>query len=99
MSEGPEQAAFLAETADAIRGLTKNVVRDVLEIGRRLTQAKERVGHGNWLPWLEREFGWMDKTAEKWMNVYALSLKFELWFEYRSSAERPLRARREINAR
>jgi hypothetical protein len=33
---------------------------------------------GPWLSWLDREFGWVDKTAEKWMNVYKLSLKFEV---------------------
>jgi Protein of unknown function (DUF3102) len=69
-----EQAAFLAETADAIRVLAQ----DIVELGRLLTQAKARVGHGDWLRWLEREFGWTAKTAEKWMNVYSLSLKFEL---------------------
>jgi hypothetical protein len=29
------------------------------------------------LPWLDREFGWSDETARKWMNVYELSLKFQ----------------------
>jgi Protein of unknown function (DUF3102) len=68
----------LAEHAKAIRALGKRAVADIIEIGRRLTEAKAIAGHGNWLPWLEREFGWTDKTAEKWMHVYALSLKFEL---------------------
>jgi len=32
-------------------------IRDIIEIGRRLTDAKAIAGHGNWLPWLEKEFG------------------------------------------
>src|SRR5262249_172303 len=30
-------------------------------------------GHGNWLPWLNREFGWTDDTALNFMRVYELS--------------------------
>jgi Protein of unknown function (DUF3102) len=32
-------------------------IRDIIEIGRRLTDAKAIAGHGNWLPWSEKEFG------------------------------------------
>jgi Protein of unknown function (DUF3102) len=65
--------AFLAETAVAIRRLAKNVVRDVVEIGRRLTEAKARCGHGNWLPWLKREFDWSERTARRFTGVYEMS--------------------------
>jgi hypothetical protein len=64
---------FLTETADAIRRLAKNVVRDVVDIGRRLTEAKARCGHGNWLQWLKREFDWSERTARHFMGVYELS--------------------------
>src|SRR5262249_23157773 len=33
--------------------------------------------HGNWLSWLECEFGWTEKTAENYINVYKFSGKFE----------------------
>jgi len=55
--EVPE-AEFLAEKAGAIRALAKNVVRDVIEIGRHLSETKDRVGHGKYLQWIEREFEW-----------------------------------------
>jgi hypothetical protein len=42
-----------------------------------LTECKRICGHGNWLPWLEQEFGWTDKTAENFINVYKLASKFE----------------------
>src|SRR5262245_16447502 len=67
----------LAEHAAEIRLLGKRVVADVIEIGRHLTEAKELVGHGNWLAWLDREFGWTDKTAERFMSVHALAGKFD----------------------
>lgn len=60
----------LAEHAAVIRALGKRVVADIIEIGRRLTDAKRIAGHGNWLPWLEREFGWTEMTAQRFMQVH-----------------------------
>jgi N6-adenosine-specific RNA methylase IME4 len=65
----PTQPA-LAEHAAEIRRLGTRVFGDLLEIGRRLTECKRIAGHGNWLPWLEREFGWSADTAENYLLVY-----------------------------
>jgi len=69
---------IIAEHAEAIRSLGKRVVADVIEIGRRLTECKKLLGHGNWLPWLNREFGWSEDTALNFMRVdgFAKSRKF-----------------------
>jgi hypothetical protein len=65
----------LAENANVIRTLGRRTVEGVIEIGRRLTESKKLCGHGNWLPWLEREFGWgKDQTARNFMKVYEMSL-------------------------
>lgn len=61
----------LAEHAAVIRALGKRVVGDIIEIGRRLAAAKEIAGHGGWLPWIEREFGWQERTAQRYINVYS----------------------------
>lgn len=63
---------FLAERAGAIRALGKRMVKDIIEIGRLLTECKDRLGHGNWLPWLDTEFGWSPLTAQRFMQVAAL---------------------------
>ena len=67
----------LAEHVAEIRRLGKRVVGDVVEIGRRLTECKEIVGHGRWLGWLNAEFGWSDRTALNFMRVYAMATKSE----------------------
>jgi hypothetical protein len=59
----------LAEHAEVIRALGKRAVHDIIEIGRRLIEAKELAGHGGWLPWLEREFGWDERTAQRFISV------------------------------
>jgi hypothetical protein len=63
--------------ADAIRDLLKKSVENVIAIGRRLTEAKDLVSHGCWLPWLDTEFGWHIKTARRYMQLYELSLKWD----------------------
>lgn len=60
----------LAQNAEAIRTLGRRTVEGVIEIGRRLTESKKLCGRGNWLPWLEREFGWSRQTADNFINVY-----------------------------
>ena len=42
LTDGLPDENFLAEKASAIRSLAKNVMRDVVEIGRHLSEAKER---------------------------------------------------------
>jgi Protein of unknown function (DUF3102) len=72
-ADAPSSAAadpILAEHAAAIRALRSRIVSDVAEIGRRLSEVKARVGHGQWLPWLDREFGWTDHTALNFMRVH-----------------------------
>jgi hypothetical protein len=73
---------ILADHVSAIRVLGKRVVGDIIEIGRRLIEAKRIVGHGNWLTWLEREFGWSDDTAERFMAINRLQGKIPQLAEY-----------------
>ena len=41
-----------------------------IEIGRRLTEAKELLKHGEWLPWLERETSFSDRHAQRYMQLF-----------------------------
>ena len=63
----------LAEHAESIRKLSRRVIADVIEIGRRLSECKRLLGHGNWLPWLRQEFSWSERTARNFIAVYELS--------------------------
>jgi hypothetical protein len=73
---------ILVEHADAIRTLGKQTIANIIEIGRHLTEAKKIAGHGNWLPWLEREFGWSDDTAERFIRLAALAHQIPQVAEY-----------------
>ena len=41
-----------------------------IEIGRRLVEAKELLEHGEWLPWLERETEFSDRSAQRYMKLF-----------------------------
>jgi len=49
--------------------------RDIIEIGRRLIDAKGIAGHGGWLPGLDDQFGWTARTAQRFMSVGELANK------------------------
>jgi Protein of unknown function (DUF3102) len=67
--------AQLAEHANEIRRLGRRAIGDIIEIGRHLIEAKKLAGHGHWLPWLEREFGWKEQSARNFVNVAELAAK------------------------
>jgi hypothetical protein len=98
----------LNEHAVAIRDLGRRTVEGVItnafEIGRHLTEAhkihKITGGHGRWLPWLKREFGWSESTARRWMRIYELGksvtvtdLKLSLGARWQHHKGRPRRVR------
>lgn len=66
---GPEQSAQAREAAERIRVRMSRTVQDIIEIGRDLIAVKERIGHGNFLPWIEAEFGMAERTARNFMSV------------------------------
>lgn len=56
------------EAADYVSDSWRNAVDSIIETGRRLIEAKQRVGHGNWLDAVElMPFG--DSAARKLMQV------------------------------
>jgi len=67
---------FLAAHAKEIRTLGKRMVAEVIDIGRRLADCHDRIlkdqSHAAWLDWLDREFGWAEKTARNFINVHEM---------------------------
>lgn len=47
-----------------------NAVHYACEIGKRLCEAKEQVGHGAWGEWLKTEVEYSQSTAENFMKIY-----------------------------
>jgi len=66
-----EDRKFLAEQTDAIRGDIKTSCERIILAGTRLLTVKDRIKHGNFVPWLDVEFGWKVRTAQNMMKVAA----------------------------
>src|SRR5262245_52103105 len=60
----------LSAITEKIHGLRARHSQDVIEIGRLLSTAKQALPHGDWLPYLEREFAWSRTSAERFIRAY-----------------------------
>lgn len=49
--------------------LGRTALEKAIEAGNLLTECKAAVPHGEWLPWLESNFAFTDRTARRWMKV------------------------------
>jgi len=47
----------------------KQAGESILEIGKRLNEAKEQLEHGEWLGWLETKVEFSDATAQRFMRL------------------------------
>ncbi|SLM31132.1 hypothetical protein MTBBW1_2730002 [Desulfamplus magnetovallimortis] len=45
------------------------VSKSIVAIGNELIQIKEKLGHGNWLPWIEKCFEGSERTAQSFMQA------------------------------
>jgi hypothetical protein len=61
----------IAQEINTIKEQTNKILlQSSIEIGKRLLEAKEIVGHGNWTKWLEEEVDYSQRTAQNLMKIY-----------------------------
>ncbi|MGH1589596.1 DUF3102 domain-containing protein [Methylobacterium phyllosphaerae] len=65
----PKTADALREGADRIRKLTTSVTERLFAIGAELLRAKIHLGHGRFCAWVAAEFGWTERTAQRYMQA------------------------------
>ena len=76
---GLEDLATRIKTADrAVRDAAKNIVQQAVIAGQALNDAKAKLGHGEWLPWLERHCDLSERTAHNYMLLAANRVKFAI---------------------
>lgn len=64
-------ADMIAAEINAIKDQTRKIVLyNSIEIGRRLVEAKEIVGHGEWANWLEKSVDYSQRTANDLMRIF-----------------------------
>ena len=53
-----------------IVGALRTSVEAAVRIGKLLSEQKAELAHGEWLPWIEANLPFTDRTAQKYMRVY-----------------------------
>ena len=53
-----------------IKNLLRRTAQDIIEIGQKLVDVKQQLGHGNFRNWLKAEFDLSLSAATKFMQVY-----------------------------
>lgn len=68
LTRSPE---IIAAEINSIKAQTQKIMLQAsIEIGRRLAEAKEAVGHGNWINWLQQSVAYSDRTAANLMRIF-----------------------------
>jgi DUF3102 family protein len=57
------------ERHDRIKRSASEIAREVVELGQILTQVKKSIRHGKWLPFVEKNLGFTDRTATRYMRA------------------------------
>lgn len=64
-----ETREFVQKITDEIHGQMKRTAEGIIRIGQNLIAVKERLRHGQFLPWLKAEFAMSENAALKFMQV------------------------------
>ncbi len=65
----PQLAKIANKAADEARAHAVSSVDEAVKSGAALNQAKELCGHGDWVPWLNENFTYSVRTAQKFMQI------------------------------
>lgn len=68
-----EVADITLAATDRIHQRLQSAKMNIVEIGKDLALVKERLPHGMFGPWIEREFGWSIRTAQNYLSVARLA--------------------------
>lgn len=65
-----EACSLVKQRTDEIKNLIRHSAQDICDIGQKLIEVKEELGHGKFVMWLNAEFNWSESAARKFMQVY-----------------------------
>ena len=68
---------IIRQRTSEIKDLMRLTAENIINIGHKLTEVKEKLGHGSFQNWLRSEFEWSEQTARQFMQVYRWSETIE----------------------
>lgn len=64
-----EARIVVRQRTGEIKNLIRRNAQDIVDIGQKLAEVKEQLGHGHFRNWLKAEFDWSVSAAAKFMQV------------------------------
>lgn len=64
-----ETRIVVQQRTNEIKRLMRQTATDIIDTGQKLTEVKEKLGHGKFGDWLKAEFEWDERTARRFMSV------------------------------
>jgi hypothetical protein len=64
-----ETVTYLQQNAQETSGLLKRTSEDMIQIGKNLLEAKARLPHGQFIPWVKAELGISQSTSWRFMQL------------------------------
>ncbi|BAZ70886.1 DUF3102 domain-containing protein [Mastigocladus laminosus UU774] len=65
----PQVRILVQDKTSELKSLMRRSGQDIIDIGQKLTEVKQQLGHGNFRAWLKAEFDWSIRTAARFMQV------------------------------
>ncbi|PSB25036.1 DUF3102 domain-containing protein [Chlorogloea sp. CCALA 695] len=65
----PEIKIVVQQRTSEIKSLIHRSAQDIFDIGQKLIEVKEKLGHGRFVMWLNTEFNWSKSAAQRFMQV------------------------------
>ena len=66
----PKKRTIVQQCTGEIKERLRRTAQDVWEVGKKLTEVRSQLEHGQFEGWLSVEFGWSRRTAYNFINVY-----------------------------
>jgi hypothetical protein len=63
----PQQRTELDRLAAKLRTALGRETTNIIEIGKLLIESRKHLDHGEWLPWLEKNFDLSERTAQRYV--------------------------------
>jgi hypothetical protein len=64
-----ETRIVVQQCTHEIKTSMQRTTQDIIDIGKKLIEVKQHLGHGSFINWLKSEFNWSVSTATKFMQV------------------------------
>jgi len=64
-----ETRRVVQQPTNEIKMLMRRNSQDIIDIGQKLIEVKQHLGHGSFMNWLKSEFNWSISAATKFMQV------------------------------